>query len=64
MLTYAVFPMQEWGRSCPHTHLGSYRLEHDRSWTPLEEVEERSKDIEAINRAIHTHSAITYINKT
>ena len=55
---------QDWGDACPHTYLASYRLEYDRSWTPAEEVEERTKDIDAIDRAIHAHTAISYITRT
>lgn len=50
----------EWGPSLPHKHLGSYRLEHDRSWTPAEEVERRSKDMAAIDRALFSHTALGY----
>lgn len=59
-----ILTPQEWGSSCPHTFLGSYRLEHDRSWTAAEVVNERSKDIDAIDRVIHSHSALGYIEKS
>ena len=29
----------EWGGSAPHPFEGSYRLEADSSWTPVEEAE-------------------------
>lgn len=44
--------MQEWGGKPPNTFLGSYRLEYDRSWTPLDEIREREKDIAAIHATI------------
>ena len=47
---FSMLSPQEWGNSCPHNHKGSYRLEYDHSWTPLEQVEKRSKDIDAINK--------------
>ena len=53
---FSMLSPQEWGDRCPHKHLGSYRLEHDHSWTSLEEVERRSRDIEAINRVIDAHA--------
>lgn len=34
---------EEWGGEPPHEHLGSYRLEADMSWTPVEEIEERDR---------------------
>ena len=55
-------PLQEWGRGGPgHHFLGSYRLEHDRSWTPADLVEERSKDIAAIDRVIKSQNALDCI---
>ena len=62
--SYVLLTSQDWGDACPHTFLASYRLEYDRSWTPAEEVEERAKDIDAIDRAIHAHTAISYISRT
>lgn len=59
---FSMLSVQDWGQNCPHRHLGSYRLEYDHSWTPLEQVEKRSKDIEAINKVIDAHAlpAIQY----
>jgi hypothetical protein len=53
---FSMLSPGEWGDRCPHQHLGSYRLEYDHSWTPLEQVERRSKDIAAINRVIDAHA--------
>lgn len=60
---FSMLSPQEWGGNSPHHHIGSYQLEYDHSWTPLEEIEKRSKDIEAINKVIDAHalpSAIQY----
>ena len=35
---FSMLSPQEWGAGHPHQHLGSYRLENDYSWTPLEEI--------------------------
>ena len=53
---FSMLSPDDWGKQCPHKHVGSYKLEHDHSWTLLEEVEKRSKDIEAINRVIDAHA--------
>ena len=40
--------LQEWttSKSGPvQTYKGSYRLEHDHSWTPLEETDKKNKDM-------------------
>jgi len=38
---FSMLSPQEWSGNPPHIHLGSYRLEYDMSWTPLEKIEER-----------------------
>lgn len=50
---------QEWGKSCPHTYLGSYRLEHDQSWTPLEQLEQRSEEIKLVDKILNAQMSIT-----
>ena len=53
----------DWGKSQPHNHVGSFRLEMDMSWTPLEELEKRQKELKAIDRVLDSQNikdAITY----
>ena len=58
-----MFPWQEWGTCGPvHRFLGSYRLEHDRSWTQADLIERRSKDIAAIDRVIQSQNAVDCID--
>lgn len=40
----SIVSPEEWGESLPHEYLGSYRLEYDQSWTPINEI--RESDIE------------------
>lgn len=47
---FSILSPEEWGRSCPHAFLGGFRLEHDHSWTKLEEVEKRSEEIALMDR--------------
>lgn len=63
---FSMLSPQDWGCKCPHQHLGSYQLEYDHSWTPLEQIETRSKDIQAINRVIDAHAlpSIQYHHNT
>ncbi|XP_054271084.1 uncharacterized protein C1orf50 homolog [Macrosteles quadrilineatus] len=35
---FSIISPEEWGSSLPHEHQGSYRLEHDMSWTPAEKL--------------------------
>ena len=53
---FSMLSPKDWGEQPPHNHIGSYRLEYDHSWTSLEEVERRSKDIDAINKVIDAHA--------
>lgn len=56
---FSLFSLfQEWGASCPHVFLGAYRLEHDMSWTPIEEVEERSQQFALIDKILDTRKAL------
>ena len=38
---FSMLSPEEWGGASPHGFEGSYRLEADMTWTPLDEVEER-----------------------
>jgi len=43
---FSMLSPNEWGNSSPHSHEGSYRLELDMSWTPVENITDiDSKDI-------------------
>ncbi|XP_071547018.1 uncharacterized protein C1orf50 homolog [Panulirus ornatus] len=49
---FSILSPQEWGSTCPHEFLGSFRLEHDQSWTPEEKMEARSNDQQIINKIL------------
>ena len=53
---FSMLSPDDWGKSCPHKFLGSYRLEYDYSWTSSDKIDSRNEDIEAITKAIVTHS--------
>ena len=40
---FSMLSPQEWGSRTKDTFLGSYRLEYDMSWTPLEKVQARDQ---------------------
>ena len=54
---FSMLSPSEWGTACPHKFLGSYRLEHDMSWTPSAQIEKRNADIQSIDRVIIAHPA-------
>lgn len=41
---FSMLSVDDWGPSFKHRFLGSYRLETDHSWTPVEDVKRRDED--------------------
>ncbi|KAJ6646478.1 hypothetical protein Bhyg_01689 [Pseudolycoriella hygida] len=39
---FSMLSPEEWGPSFTHKHLGSFRLEVDQSWTPIDKIKEVS----------------------
>ncbi|XP_048752460.2 uncharacterized protein C1orf50 homolog [Ostrea edulis] len=54
----SILSPEEWGSSCPHDFSGAYKLEHDMSWTPIEELEERSQQFALIDKILDTQKAL------
>lgn len=46
-LYFSMLSPEDWGHDPPHHYEGSYRLEADMSWTPVEDLEKRD-DAEAV----------------
>jgi hypothetical protein len=43
--------MQEWGNSMPsQCYKGSFRLEHDRSWTPLSQLQAKNNELDIFKK--------------
>lgn len=49
---FSIISPQEWGPSCPHEYIGTYRLEHDHSWTPEKKMRSRAEDQQMINNIL------------
>lgn len=56
-IVWLVF--QEWGANCPHEFVGAYKLEYDMSWTPIEEVDEKTQEFALIDKILNAQNAIT-----
>ena len=41
---WSILSSEDWGGSPPHTFCGSYRLELDQSWTPVDEIHSHDGD--------------------
>lgn len=54
-LYFSMLSPEDWGGAPPHAFEGSYRLEADMSWTPLEEIDARdTADAAQIARLLGT----------
>ncbi|XP_047439504.1 uncharacterized protein C1orf50 homolog [Mugil cephalus] len=55
---FSIISPKEWGSSCPHEFLGAYKLQHDMSWTPIEEVEKRDAEIAIMDKLLSQQTAL------
>ncbi|XP_030078399.1 uncharacterized protein C1orf50 homolog [Microcaecilia unicolor] len=55
---FSILSPKEWGPSCPHQFLGSYKLQHDMSWTPYDSVEKRDQEISIIDKVLSQQIAL------
>lgn len=51
-------PLKEWGPSCPHSFVGAFKLQHDMSWTPIDEVEKRDSEIAIMDKLLSQQTAL------
>ncbi|OWA51003.1 putative Uncharacterized protein C1orf50 [Hypsibius exemplaris] len=49
---FSMLSPSDWGRSCPYSFLGAFKLQYDMSWTPFEKIQEKEEDLQLINRII------------
>ena len=49
---FSMLAPAEWGSKPPHTFLGSYQLQIDMSWTPVEEITKHNNETEEIVRQL------------
>ncbi|XP_057701876.1 uncharacterized protein C1orf50 homolog isoform X2 [Corythoichthys intestinalis] len=49
---FSIISPKEWGPSCPHLFVGAFKLQHDMSWTPEEDVEKRDADIAMMDKLL------------
>ncbi|XP_051531826.1 uncharacterized protein C1orf50 homolog [Myxocyprinus asiaticus] len=55
---FSILSPREWGPNCPHKFLGGYKLQHDMSWTPQEEVEKRDAEIAILDKLLNRQTAL------
>lgn len=52
---------EEW--QSPHEFLGSYRLENDQSWTPIQRIAEKDNELSTINKIL-SHTDGVYASRS
>lgn len=55
---FSIISPKEWGPSCPHQFLGAFKLQHDMSWTPANEVERRDAEIAIMDKILSHETAL------
>ncbi|XP_002715753.2 uncharacterized protein C1orf50 homolog isoform X1 [Oryctolagus cuniculus] len=49
---FSIISPKEWGAGCPHDFLGAYKLQHDLSWTPYEDIEKQDAKISMMDKVL------------
>lgn len=55
---FSIISPEEWGTGCPHDFLGAYKLQHDMSWTPYEDVEKQDAKIGMMDKLLSQPMAL------
>ncbi|XP_039971806.1 uncharacterized protein C1orf50 homolog [Xiphias gladius] len=55
---FSIISPKEWGPSCPHSFVGAFKLQHDMSWTPVDEVEKRDAEIAIMDKLLSQQTAL------
>ncbi|XP_055549709.1 uncharacterized protein C1orf50 homolog [Wyeomyia smithii] len=54
---FSMLSPEDWGpNGCAHSFVGSYRLEHDLTWTPIEQLQQVSSDLIWAKKLLETSS--------
>ncbi|XP_004679513.1 PREDICTED: uncharacterized protein C1orf50 homolog [Condylura cristata] len=49
---FSIISPKEWGTGCPHEFLGAFKLQHDLSWTPYEDIEKQDAKISIVSKLL------------
>uniref|UniRef100_G3RUZ4 DUF2452 domain-containing protein n=1 Tax=Gorilla gorilla gorilla TaxID=9595 RepID=G3RUZ4_GORGO len=55
---FSIISPKEWGTSCPHDFLGAYKLQHDLSWIPYEDIEKQDAKISMMDTLLSQSVAL------
>ncbi|CAI5782756.1 Uncharacterized protein PODLI_1B036544 [Podarcis lilfordi] len=55
---FSMLSPKEWGTSCPSEFLGAYKLQHDMSWTPSDDIEKRDAELNVLEKLLNQQAAL------
>uniref|UniRef100_A0A8C6RI13 Expressed sequence AU022252 n=1 Tax=Nannospalax galili TaxID=1026970 RepID=A0A8C6RI13_NANGA len=55
---FSIISPEEWGTGCPHNFRGAYKLQHDLSWTPYEDIEKQDAKISMMDKLLSQPMAV------
>jgi len=60
---FSMMKPDEWGSSCPHEYLDSYKLEFDFSWTPAKDIASNEEDNIMVERLVKQSFQMALMNE-
>ncbi|KAJ7999077.1 hypothetical protein DPEC_G00211670 [Dallia pectoralis] len=55
---FSILSPQDWGSSCPHKPSGAFKLQHDMSWTPIDDVQKKDAEIAIMDKLLRQQTAL------
>ncbi|XP_008319175.1 uncharacterized protein C1orf50 homolog [Cynoglossus semilaevis] len=55
---FSIISPKDWGSNCPHQFVQGFKLQHDMSWTPLDEVEKRDAELAIMDKLLSQQTAL------
>ncbi|XP_037107115.1 uncharacterized protein C1orf50 homolog isoform X1 [Syngnathus acus] len=55
---FSIISPAEWGPGCPHQFVGAFKLQHDMSWTPEGDVQERDTEIAIMDKLLSQQTTL------
>ncbi|XP_077168660.1 uncharacterized protein C1orf50 homolog [Paroedura picta] len=55
---FSILSPKDWGPSCPSEFLGAYKLQHDMSWTPSEDMEQRETELNVLEKLLSRQASL------
>jgi len=56
---FIFYSLKEWNQSVDQTFKGSYRLEYDLSWTPVDKIKEHDEKLKWVDQCLKSESGKT-----